>query len=158
MPTSLFYLCLIAGLLMGGLCPLLAQPCPKYTQAMQAGEQYLARRDYDRALVEFQAAQIAARECELPLHFGTKANVQVQAVFAGLRRQRDDAEAARREAEAQRRAAQQARQQAQAEAQRNARLARANHNALQRMMSTVCWFGTWPQAEYCIACAATNGE
>lgn len=40
-----------------------SQNCPRYDNALKAGNEYLERRFYDKALKEFQAAQIAAREC-----------------------------------------------------------------------------------------------
>jgi hypothetical protein len=78
-----------------------AQNCPKYDKAMNAGHNYLNKTkqpDYDKALIEFQAAQIAARECGI---ITDKPAIELKKVFDGLKKQRDDAVNAKREAETQ---------------------------------------------------------
>ena len=65
-----------------------AQTCPKYTVAISKGTRFLERKNYDSALVQFQVAQIAARECGLSTEAPAK---QLQKVFEGLQAQRDEA-------------------------------------------------------------------
>jgi tetratricopeptide (TPR) repeat protein len=55
---------------------------------MNAGNEYLAGKNYDKALIEFQAAQIAARECGFVK--SEPAN-KLKEVFKGLTAQRDEA-------------------------------------------------------------------
>lgn len=76
-----------------------AQDCPKYAKAMDAGNQYLEQKNYDAALVQFQVAQIAARECGITTKLPA---TQLEKVFKGLQAQRDEAVQAKKDAEAQR--------------------------------------------------------
>jgi len=68
-----------------------AQPCRQnYSQSMEQGKQYLNSNppEFKKALTEFQAAQIAARECG----FSTaEPAAQLKKVFDGLQRQREQA-------------------------------------------------------------------
>ncbi len=65
-----------------------AQDCPKYIKAMDAGNYYLKKTNYDSALKQFQVAQVAARECGIV----TKAPAdKLKEVFKGLQGQRDEA-------------------------------------------------------------------
>jgi|GEM_PF-6140042 len=76
----------------------LAQPCIKYQEAMSAGDRYYNSNppNLDQALIEYQAAQIAARECGIS---GDTASLKLKLVFEGLKAQRNQADAARRLAE-----------------------------------------------------------
>jgi WD40 repeat protein len=68
------------------------QNCFKYDVAMDKGSKFLAVKNYDSALVQFQVAQIAARECGKPTDLPAK---QLEKVFKGLQDQRDEAKAQR---------------------------------------------------------------
>ena len=70
--------------------------CPKYQKAMEAGKALMRydSPDYDKALIEFQAAQVAARECNLSDRYIREATNQLTQVFAGIKAQ---LEIARRE-------------------------------------------------------------
>src|SRR5687768_866427 len=69
-----------------------AQQCPKFVKAMRDGNYYLkGNRSLDKALIEFQAAQVAARECGLNTNEPAEALVKV---YNGLKKQVKDAEAA----------------------------------------------------------------
>lgn len=72
-----------------------AQPCPKYARAMAAGDVFLRRADYDSALVHFQVALIAARECKIN---NDSAAGQLKRVFEGIKAQRNEALAATQQA------------------------------------------------------------
>jgi hypothetical protein len=65
--------------------------CPKYGKAMTEGTQYFNKNSLDQALIEFQAAQIAARECGLDTNAPAEALVKV---FNGLKKQVHDAKQA----------------------------------------------------------------
>lgn len=91
---------LLLALLLFPLSLLAQDNCPKYTEAMAAGKIALAKGAYETALPEFQAAQIAARECGLPPLASQAAAHGISEVFTGLKQQKENAEAA--EAEAQR--------------------------------------------------------
>jgi len=67
--------------------------CAKYDMAMDSGYKYLNKRDYDKALTEFQAAQIAARECGIAID---KPAAELKKVFEGLKSQRDEADSAKK--------------------------------------------------------------
>jgi len=62
--------------------------CPKYDKAMKAGMILLQQDSLNKALVRFEEAQIAARECDIK---GTEAAEEVDTVFKKLERQRDEA-------------------------------------------------------------------
>lgn len=62
--------------------------CAKYDTAMKNGYEYLSKKKYDKALIEFQAAQIAGRECGIAID---KAADELRKVFQGLSYQRDEA-------------------------------------------------------------------
>ncbi len=67
--------------------------CTKYNVAMDSGHEYLNKKNYDKALTEFQAAQIAARECGI-----TKSEPadELKKVFEGLKKQRDEADSSKK--------------------------------------------------------------
>jgi hypothetical protein len=75
--------------------------CHKYDNAMRMGEEYLYQKepDFDKALIEFQIAQIAARECRLPGDKSERARRKIDSVFIGLKLRRDQALAAKQRAE-----------------------------------------------------------
>lgn len=75
-----------------------AQDCPKYAKAMAAGNGFLykASPDYDSALLYFQVALVAARECRTNNDSATK---QLKKVFEGIKAQRDEAVKAKQEAQ-----------------------------------------------------------
>lgn len=75
--------------------------CPKYDKAMRKGDEYLHQKepDFDKALIEFQIAQIAARECRLAGDKSEQARQKLDSVFIGLKLRRDQALAAKRQAE-----------------------------------------------------------
>ncbi len=85
-------------LLFSFLClNLQGQKCPdKYDSAMSAGKTYLSKSDYDKALIEFQAAQIAARECGISTNEPADSLNQV---FNYLKKQRNESVDAKRNAE-----------------------------------------------------------
>lgn len=86
----------LALLLATGLPSLvLGQTCPKYESYMEKGNLLLASGKPDAALIEFQAAQIAARACGLNTDDPATA---LQKVFKRLQMQRDDAILAQRKA------------------------------------------------------------
>ena len=60
--------------------------CPKYHQAMKAGKVLLEKKAFEKALIEFQAAQIAARECQIVKNEPT---IMLQAAFDRIQSQRD---------------------------------------------------------------------
>lgn len=62
--------------------------CPKYDTALKNGYEYLSKKSYDKALIEFQAAQIAARECGIAAD--EPAN-ELKKVFEGLSAQKKEA-------------------------------------------------------------------
>lgn len=62
--------------------------CPKYNQAIEAGKIFLTQKAFDKAIVEFQAAQIAARECKQSK--GEPA-ILLKKAFDGIQKQRDRA-------------------------------------------------------------------
>lgn len=64
------------------------QKCPRYQQAINAGKKFLKEKNYDKALVEFQSAQLASRVCGLE-----KDSVadKFQEVFDGIIEQRKQA-------------------------------------------------------------------
>lgn len=68
------------------------QHCPKYEKSIKAGDTYVRAKKYKEAIVEFQAAQIAARECDLS---GDVLADKFKQVFDGLTRQKDEADANR---------------------------------------------------------------
>ncbi len=94
-----------------------AQPCQLiYSQSMEKGKQYLNSNppEFRKALTEFQAAQIAAREC----CFSTAdAAIQLKKVFDGLQRQREQAIDDRKIAEREKRNAEAASARAKTEAE-----------------------------------------
>ncbi|MEO8962635.1 MAG: hypothetical protein ABI325_12180 [Ginsengibacter sp.] len=69
--------------------------CPKFRMAMDSGNYYMSIKptpNYDIALIKFQTAQIAARECNIVIK--DSANdpaIKLKEVFKGLQAQRDDA-------------------------------------------------------------------
>ena len=67
--------------------------CTKYNVAMDSGHDYLIKKDYDKALTEFQAAQIAARECGITKREPAD---ELKKVFEGLQKQRDEADSAKK--------------------------------------------------------------
>src|SRR5258705_11387302 len=76
-----------------------AQYCFKYEEAMKAGDNYLNKTkppNYDKALIEFRAAQIAARECGKVTEDPA---AKLKKVFKGLESQRNEAIKAKKEAE-----------------------------------------------------------
>jgi hypothetical protein len=73
-----------------------AQNCPKYDKAMTRGKYFLQRANYDSALVQFQVAQIAARECKMTTNEPADS---LKNVFKGIQDQRDAAIAANKKAE-----------------------------------------------------------
>lgn len=74
-------------------CPL----CPAYNQYIEAGQGYLYDEIYDKALNEFQAAQVAARLCNCATN--APADYILQAI-QGIQQQRNDALKAKERAEA----------------------------------------------------------
>lgn len=60
--------------------------CPKYHQAMKAGKVFLEKKSFEKALIEFQAAQIAARECQI---IKNEPTILLQAAFDSIQSQRD---------------------------------------------------------------------
>jgi len=78
------------------------QKCAKYDEAMKNGYEYLNTKNYDKALIEFQAAQVAARECDRNTNAPA---IELKKVFDGLKAQRDEAIEAKKEAEKARREA-----------------------------------------------------
>lgn len=60
--------------------------CPKYHQAMKAGKVFLEKKAFEKALIEFQAAQIAARECQI---IKNEPTILLQAAFDSIQSQRD---------------------------------------------------------------------
>jgi hypothetical protein len=79
-----------------------AQRCPKFEVAMKDGKKYLLQKNYDKALVEFQAAQVAARECGIS---SNEPATELDKVFKGLQQQRDNALTLQKKAENARREA-----------------------------------------------------
>ncbi|MEO6328933.1 MAG: WD40 repeat domain-containing protein [Ginsengibacter sp.] len=99
-----------------------AQDCHKYNMAMAAGDKYLNKTkppSYNKALIEFQAAQIAARECGIKTDSPA---VELKKVFEGLIAQRDEAVQAKREAERQKSAAILAKKEVEAQRQKDKEL------------------------------------
>lgn len=80
----LFYSLFIA---LGFIQTSLAQ-CPKYDLLMDLGNSFLKRGEPEEALIEFQAAQIAARECGL---VADQPAAAIKKVFDELKAQRDNA-------------------------------------------------------------------
>ena len=70
--------------------------CDKYTNSMHKGKQYLINGEPDSALIEFRAAQIAARECKCPSQDPGK---ELDTVFLQLKKQKDSAEKDKRVAD-----------------------------------------------------------
>jgi len=70
--------------------------CAKYDTAMKHGYGYFNKKKYDLALIEFQAAQIAARECDKPTN--TPA-VELKKVFDSINSQKQEAVEAKHNAE-----------------------------------------------------------
>lgn len=68
-----------------------AQECFKYDRAMQDGKYYLDKKYYDSALVEFQAAQIAARECGKSTKPPADSLIKVFEGLKALRKSAEDA-------------------------------------------------------------------
>ena len=62
--------------------------CPKYDLAMQSGNQYFKKGNYEKAINKFLAAQIAARECNLKIDEPAK---QLKKVFRTLEKLKNDA-------------------------------------------------------------------
>jgi len=62
--------------------------CLKYDEAMKKGYEFLNKKNYEKALPEFQAAQIAARECGIS---PDKPADELKKVFEGFKFQRDEA-------------------------------------------------------------------
>ncbi|MFN0202983.1 MAG: leucine-rich repeat domain-containing protein, partial [Bacteroidia bacterium] len=62
--------------------------CKDYLAFMQSGKQFLAATQYDLALPEFQAAQVAAKICKCEAE---EPNRLIDSVFKGIKRQRDEA-------------------------------------------------------------------
>ncbi len=62
--------------------------CPRYDSSMSEGNRLLKDSSYDKALKEFQAAQIAARECKLST---TEATTKIKETFTRIASQRDTA-------------------------------------------------------------------
>ncbi|MCB0644136.1 MAG: hypothetical protein KDC44_20975, partial [Phaeodactylibacter sp.] len=77
--------------------------CSNYNRFMQAGQGFMTAKEYDKALIEFQSAQVAARACKC----STEAPAtQISAAIKGIQTQREDAlkvayEAARQKKKAQ---------------------------------------------------------
>ena len=67
-------------------CP--GQKCRKYTDFMDKGAALLKINSLDLALIEFQAAQVAARVCDCPTEEPAK---YIKQVFDGIKEQRDEA-------------------------------------------------------------------
>jgi len=73
-----------------------SQTCIKYDNALKEGVKYLKKKNYEKALKEFQAAQIAARECGI----STKVPADdLELVFKGLQAQKRKAEYLQSQAE-----------------------------------------------------------
>ena len=62
--------------------------CPKYSQAIKAGKSFLSQKAFDKAIVEFQTAQIAARECKQSKN---EPAILLKKAFDGIQEQRDRA-------------------------------------------------------------------
>ena len=76
--------------------------CPKYDKLLNEGKSYLKKSFFDKALLKFQAAQVAARECGTD---SKEADEEIIIVFKRLQKQRDDAIKSKKEAEEQRKIA-----------------------------------------------------
>ena len=70
--------------------------CPKYAAFMQQGQEFLKNQVFDRALTEFQAAQVAARTCGCN---SATPSAYILEVFKGMQQQKDAAVAAQKRAE-----------------------------------------------------------
>jgi hypothetical protein len=66
-----------------------SQKCPKYDRTIKAGDGYLNDKKFKEAIVEYQAAQIAAKECEIS---GEELVERFKRVFDALAKLKDDAE------------------------------------------------------------------
>ena len=96
------------------------QNCKDFQRFLQSGKTYFENTDFDQALIEFQAAQVAARICGCS---STEPATLIEDCITGIQQQKDDAISALAEAKAQRKIAEQKEKQAQ-------RNARASQNAL----------------------------
>jgi len=73
--------------ILGGTFNVYGQNCSKYDKAIRAGDGFLRERKYEEAIVEFQAAQIAARECKREPDLVER----FRKVFEGLARLKNEA-------------------------------------------------------------------
>ncbi|MEO7767857.1 MAG: hypothetical protein ABIS01_10535, partial [Ferruginibacter sp.] len=73
--------------------------CAKYDEAMAKGYKYFSKKNFDSALIEFQAAQIAIRECGSAINNPKQPADELKKVFFELKKQRDDAVSAKTIAE-----------------------------------------------------------
>jgi hypothetical protein len=73
-------------------------PCPKFNYALAQGRKHLASNSFDQALTEFQAAQVAIRECDLDGTARQRVIDLLEVAFDGLEQERNTAVAARKQA------------------------------------------------------------
>ena len=93
LPLLLFLQCLfITRITAQSECP----QCPNYDQFMKQGRSLLEKKDYSKALTEFQAAQVAARACKCTTNAPAE---YINKVFSGLKQQKEAAIAAQQRAE-----------------------------------------------------------
>jgi hypothetical protein len=83
---------------LSSLVSLQGQNCPRYDDAMDEGNNLIAKKEYGAAILEFLTAQVAARECKLQTDAPTKA---LKKATKGLEQQKIDAEKAAVEAKRQ---------------------------------------------------------
>ena len=79
-----------------------AQSCPKYDAAIKKGDRAFMLKNYDTALIAYQVAQIAARECGIEHKEPAEG---IDKVFKALKAEKNEAIEAKKEAEALRREA-----------------------------------------------------
>ena len=65
--------------------------CRQFDDSVAKGKQFLAQKAFDKALIQFQTAQVAARQCDLSEAKSKEPADLIKQVFTGLQKQRDDA-------------------------------------------------------------------
>ncbi len=103
------------------------EECEQYHADIQSGTTLMQKGEYENALTEFQAAQVAARVCGCSTQ---EAAELISTSFQGMQKQRDEARLARFKAEQKEKEVEAARKQTQKALEQAERTARANQPAL----------------------------
>ena len=86
------YLCALLLAIALPLFSIAQTACSKYNKAMKDGQTAITQEKYDQALIEFQAAQLAARECKLSASLAQDATIGIKAAIKGIQQQKERAE------------------------------------------------------------------